>query len=222
MTWILLIASLIISNSCGVMDDVSQRLVIDTFSSNFTVSGCIPQGWYSSQQNVRMFSVVKDSGNCYVKIKSQGGNTSIGIRTNFDVLAYPLLSWKWRVHKLPKGAVESVRKRSDSAAGVYVIFHGALKLNRIIKYVWSTSLQKGVVTESPFNPNVKIVVLHSGNEVDLIGLWVNEIVNVENDYKRLFGSKPPSIDAVAILSDSDNTKSVAEADYDDFLISAIK
>ena len=126
------------------------------------------------------------------------------------------------MHNLPNGAAENVRKRSDSAAGVYVIFHGALKLNKIIKYVWSTTLQKGTLTESPFNSNVKIVVLKSGNEGNLLGQWVNEIVNVQSDYEKIFKAKPPIVEAVAILSDADNTESIAEADYDDFWISAIK
>jgi hypothetical protein len=169
-----------------------------------------------------MFSIVNDNGNRFVKIKSQGGNTSIGIRTSFDPVEYQLLNWRWRVYKLPRGAVENIRKRSDSAAGVYVIFHGVLKLNKIIKYVWSTSLQKGIVTESPFNPNVKIVVLKTGNEGDLLGQWVNETVNLWSDYERIFKSKPPIVEAVAILSDADNTESIAEADYDDFWISKIK
>lgn len=208
--------------SCEVFGVVDQRRLIDTFSECVSANRCIPCGWYSSQQNVRMFSVVNENGNSFVKIKSQGGNTSIGIRTGFNAMEYPRLSWKWRVHKLPRGAVENVRKRSDSAAGVYVIFHGVLKLNKIIKYVWSTSLQKGVVTESPFNPNVKIVVLKSGNEGNLLGQWVDEVVNVKSDYEKLFQSKPPIVEAVAILSDADNTESTAEADYDDFWISAIK
>jgi hypothetical protein len=83
-------------------------------------------------------------------------------------------------------------------------------------------LQKGIVTESPFNPNVKIVVLKTGNEGDLLGQWVNETVNLWSDYERIFKSKPPIVEAVAILSDADNTESIAEADYDDFWISKIK
>jgi hypothetical protein len=216
------IALLISFLSCEVYGEASLRRVIDTFSTCVTVNKCVPCGWYSSQSNVKMISIVNENGNCFVKIKSQGGNTSIGIKAGYDALLYPMLSWRWRVHKLPIGAAENVRKRSDSAAGVYVIFHGALRLNKIIKYVWSASLQKGIVAESPFNPNVKIIVLKSGDGNNLLGQWVDEIVNVQRDYEMIFKGKPPVVEAVAILTDADNTESTAEADYDDFWISAIK
>jgi hypothetical protein len=208
--------------SCEVYGEASLRRVIDTFSTCVEVNKCVPCGWHSSQSKVEMISVVNENGNRFVKIKSQGGNTSIGIRASYDALLYPMLSWRWRVHKLPSGAAENVRKRSDSAAGVYVIFHGAFKLNKIIKYVWSTSLRKGVITESPFNPNVKIMVLKSGDGNNTLGQWVDETVNVQRDYEMIFKEKSPVVEAVAILTDADNTESTAEADYDDFWISAIK
>lgn len=164
-----------------------------------------------------MFSVQKSDGNHYVKIKTRGGNTTIGCKIKGDISEYPFLCWKWRIHRLPSGAREDVKWISDSGAGVYVIFRGTLRLNRIIKYVWSSTLPEGTVTESPFNGRAKIKVLRSGE--GLLGSWVNEKVNVKEDYIKLFGSEPPDVEAIAIMSDADNTRSFVEADYDDFWIS---
>ena len=81
----------------------------------------------------------------------------------------------------------------------------------------SSTLPEGTVTESPFNGRAKIKVLRSGE--GLLGSWVNEKVNVKEDYIKLFGSEPPDVEAIAIMSDADNTRSFVEADYDDFWIS---
>lgn len=203
----------------GIANGYIERKVqvIDTFTSCVSIKRNIPCRWYATQKDVNMFSIHEENGNRFLKIKTSGGNTSLGIQCSFEVDKYRYLSWRWRVHSLPVGAREDKRKYSDSAAGVYVIFNGNLKLNRIIKYVWSTSLQEGVVTESPFNRRTKIVVLRSGDRHK--GEWVEERVDVFGDYQKIFGGEPPKVDGIAIMSDSDNTESSVEADYDDFLIS---
>lgn len=196
---------------------VEKTLVVDTFSACLSLQDGLPCGWYATQKNVHMFSLEEEEGNRFIKIKTAGGNTSLGIHFTFNTDTYRYLSWRWRVHQLPRDAREDKRKYADSAAGVYVIFNGKYRLNRIIKYVWSSTLEPGVVTESPFNRRTKIVVLRSGEAC--AGQWLEESVDVFSDYQRIFGSRPPPVEAIAIMSDSDNTESVVEADYDDFRIS---
>lgn len=198
--------------------DLKKIMVVDTFSSCLSFQNGLPCGWYATQRNVQMFSLEQEQdGNRFIKIKTAGGNTSLGIKFSYDVDTYHYLSWKWRVHQLPSRAREDLRRYSDSAAGVYVIFNGRMKLNRIIKYVWSSSLPRGAITESPFNRRTKIVVLRCGSNT--VGNWIEEKVDVYADYRRIFGTAPPEVQAIAIMSDSDNTESFVEADYDDFRIS---
>ncbi len=199
---------------------VEKTLVVDTFSSCLSLQDGLPCGWYATQKNVNMFSLQEEDGNRFVKIKTAGGNTSLGVHFSFDADTYRYLSWRWRIHQLPQGAREDKRRYADSAAGVYVIFNGKYKLNRIIKYVWSSTLEPGMITESPFNRRTKIVVLRSGEAS--AGQWLTENVDVFGDYQRIFGTRPPPVEAIAIMSDSDNTESVVEADYDDFRISVEK
>jgi len=47
---------------------------------------------------------------------------------------------------------------------------------------------------------------------------VPENRNVLEDYINAFGSQPPSVEGIAIQTDSDNTNSSASADFDDFFI----
>lgn len=199
--------------------NVCNVLVIDTFSSCLSMQSNIPCGWYATQKDINMFSINEENGNKYLKIKSSGGSTTIGMRYEIEVDRFRYLSWRWRVHKLPVKGREDRRRYSDSAAGVYVIFNGRMRMNRIIKYVWSSTLQPGVITESPFNRRTKIMVLRSGKSA--VG-WVEEVVDVYEDYKRIFGGEPPGVEGIAVMSDSDNTQSDVEADYDDFRISVVR
>lgn len=193
-----------------------NSILVENFSPGSTKDK-IPDGWRSTQKDLSMFSFGKEGDNFFTTVSSNRSCNSIGKRFASSPKEYPFLSWKWRVHKLPEGGTELKKDKNDSGAGIYVIFKGYLKLNPIIKYVWSSSLPVGTLTTSPYNKNAKIVVLESGPEKT--GQWVMEHVNVYEDYKRLFGGNPPDIEAFGILTDSDNTKSSALADYDDIFIS---
>lgn len=61
-----------------------------------------------------------------------------------------------------------------------------------------------------------MIAVESGS--DSLGYWITEKRNVYEDYRRLFGSNPPKVKAVAVMTDSDNTGGRAEAFYDDFVL----
>jgi hypothetical protein len=166
-----------------------------------------------------MLTIIQDKNERFVRLNTAGECTSFGKQVFFSTDSLPVLGWKWRIHKLPEGGCERKRETNDSGAGVYVIFKGKFKLNKIIKYVWSSTLPIGTTIESPFNKNTMIVVLQSGNEKT--GKWIDESVNIRNDFITLFATEPPPVIGIAILSDSDNTSSQAIADYDDFQASGI-
>ena len=144
----------------------------------------------------------------------------IGLPVTFCLHDYPLLSWRWRVTELPTGGDERAAATNDSAAGVYVVFKGGLGglLPRALKYVWSTAEPAGTALPSPLYPNARIIVLESGSAER--GTWKTETVNVADDYRRLFQSEPPEPQGIALLTDADNTRSRAVADYDDFRVLA--
>jgi hypothetical protein len=194
-----------------------DRIVIENFSPAPDKGKKIPKKWKASRDDLSMFSFGNENGNTFTTVSSTNDCTSMGTIYPYSSEQYPILSWKWRVRKLPDGATELERKKNDSGAGIYVIFKGAFKFNNIIKYVWSSSLPIGTQTVSPYNKNTKIIVLQSG--ADKTNRWQTESVNVYDDYKRLFGCKPPKVEGFGILTDSDNTKSSAIADYDDLILS---
>jgi hypothetical protein len=117
---------------------------------------------------------------------------------------------------VPAGGDEREKATNDSAAGVYVVFKGALGglVPRAVKYVWSAREPRGAAFPSPGYSTAQIVVLESGT--DGAGQWRTERVDVAADYRRLFKAEPPEVQGIAVLTDSDNTGTRAAADYDDF------
>jgi hypothetical protein len=193
-----------------------KRILIDTFSSCIDKKTALPCGWRATRSDVTMFSLQQEGGDYFVRIQTHGGCTAIGKRVHARPSEMSYLHWRWRVHILPTGGKENEKKKADSGAGVYVVFKGSFRLNTILKYVWSATLPMGTVTASPYNGRTKIIVLESGKEN--LGKWIPEAVNVNGDYKSAFHAPPPEIVAVGILSDADNTRSFAKADYDDFYL----
>jgi hypothetical protein len=194
-----------------------DKLVIETFTSGTEKNKPIPKGWKSSRKDVSMYSIKEENGKFFIHAETKNGCTSIGKRINFMAEEYPFLTWNWRVQNLPEGGMETAKKTNDSAGGLYVIFKGSFMFNNILKYVWSTSLPPGTVTSSPFNSRTKIIVLEGGSEK--AGKWIKETVNIKEDYKRVFGTEPPPVECIAILTSSNNTKSFAAADYADIQVS---
>lgn len=194
----------------------AQARVIVSFDGQRTA--VFPDGWKARDRAAaeRVYRVASEDGEQFLRAVANGESEQIGFPVSFDIEDYPLLSWRWRVRELPAGARERDAATNDSAAGVYVVFKGSLGglLPRAIKYVWSTREPQGTAIQSPGYSNSRIVVLETGAEH--LGTWLTETVNVLEDYRRLFGSEPPDMKGLALLTDADDTGSRASADYGAF------
>ena len=173
-------------------------------------AGTFPEGWKARGGDGSKVYTVKANQESYLEAKAIASAVAIAKKFDYDLKEYPFLSWQWRVLELPRGGDERHKKTGDSAAAIYVIFPGLIRPDNI-KYVWSSSLPIGTTTESPYNSKTKIVVLR--NQSSPLGPWVSEKVNVYEDYKRLFGREPKHVQAIGLMSDSDNTESRAQAHY---------
>jgi hypothetical protein len=108
-------------------------------------------------------------------------------------------------------------ERDDYAARIYVIFPSWIFSNmKSIEYVWSDDLPKGTIITSPYFANIKLIVVESGKKNN--DEWVFEERNIYDDYKRAFGTSPSGVGAIALMTDTDNTLSTAEALYTDIKV----
>jgi len=171
-----------------------------------------PPKWrYRSKKALKTYGIVKENGNYYLKAKSIKAGAQILKKFKVDLNEYPILSWKWRVQKFP-GEENNIDKRhQDDGAAVYAVFSGFFS-RKYLKYTWSNHHSKD--TQIDYSGSLKIFVLRDSKDKGTE--WIEEKRNIFADFKKVFGKNPPKMKAIAILTDSDQTESYAEADYDDF------
>jgi hypothetical protein len=94
------------------------------------------------------------------------------------------------------------------------VIYGKYPPHSTLNYVWTGTKVPERFVVSPYTDKACMVVLERGKEK--AGQWVEESVNVLEDYRQAFGKEPPAAVGLAVMSDSDNTKTNAEA-YLDFI-----
>ena len=137
----------------------------------------------------------------------------------YEAYEFTLLSRRWKAVHLPqKGDVHN-KETDDYGARVYVVFPRFLKWKtKTISYIWARTFPEGASIPNAWLPdNAVMIAAESGR--DSLGFWLSEKRNIYEDYKQLFGEEPPTVKAIAIMSDGDNTGGRAEAYYDDLKIS---
>ncbi len=133
-----------------------------------------------------------------------------------DLEQTPYLSWSWRVEQGLPRLEETSKAGDDYAARVYVVVDGGLFFWKTIavNYVWSSSQRVGSVWPNAFaGENAMLLALRSPEDGQ--GVWYTEKRNLREDFKRLFGREIRFIDAVAIMTDTDNSRGEARAWYGD-------
>ena len=174
----------------------------------------LPKGWalkvWHGRADVRL---IKDENRDVkvLRMRSEKASVSIYREVKLDLNKFPVLSWKWKVTKLPAGADARNVESDDQAAGIYVVFprFPSFINSLLIGYVWETSAPVGSILKSRKNPMVHYIVVRSG--MDDLDKWITEKRNVMDDYRRVFGSEAPKVGGIALMIDTDDTLSDAES-----------
>ncbi len=179
-----------------------------------TNSDQLPKGWalkvWHGKADVRLIRDYNRHAKV-LRMRSEKASVSIYREVKLDLKKFPVLSWKWKVTKLPKGADARNVESDDQAAGIYVVFprFPSFLNSRLIGYVWDTSAPEGSILRSRKNPMVHYIVVRSG--MDNLGRWITDKRNVMDDYFRVFGSEAPDVGGIALMIDTDDTLSHAES-----------
>lgn len=187
-----------------------------------------PPGWTSADdkqlkkhtEEAGYYRIVKEDGNTFLRATSAGNAFTIHKDvSNWDLNQYPYLRWRWRAKQFPKNANEKYIRSNDAAAAVYVIWKAsAIMKVKSIKFTWSSTLDAGTEVSKRFGLDHVRVLQNQKSEV---GEWIEETVDVRALFQRFYEVGADALEAplaIAVLSDSDATKSTAEADYDDFTL----
>jgi len=192
----------------------SECVAIEDFAK--AKAGEFPADWKPRKDAGKdVYKVVEEQGLRFLRAASKGLGIQAAKQVEWDLGAYPWLSWSWRPREFPKGGDERDSGANDSVLAVYLLVpYSRITGPKAMKYVWSEKVPVGTHLNSNYGLT-QVLVLKSG----LVGRdeWSEQKVNVLEDYKKYFGeSDTPRPAGIAVLTDSDDTKSSAQGDYASF------
>lgn len=184
------------------------------------------------------YELVEDGGRIVLRADSVASASGLVKPLDIDPVAYPVLSWEWKVNRtIAKGDVTK-KSGDDYAARIYITFaappeklsfiqrtklaairmvSGKTPPTAALAYVWGNRASVGSIHPNPYTSRVQMIVVDSG--ADHLNQWRSAHRNVVEDFKRAFGTDPPRISGVAVMTDSDNTGESATAWYGDISFS---
>ena len=142
------------------------------------------------------------------------------------------LSFSWQVQKLIEGADMSHRDHDDAPVRLVLAFDGDRGLfspkNAMLSelshaltgrpmpyatlmYVWCNQRPVGTVIHNPRTDRIRKLVVASGPEQ--LNQWLTYERDVRADFEHAFGEAPGPLIGIGIMTDSDNTRSHAQAWY---------
>jgi hypothetical protein len=184
-TGVLVVALLVgpVVASDATRPDGNQQLVLEDFA-RADMDG-FPVNW--ENESARSGSRAREA----YRVKSENGVGYLAVRgadqrikkkkIDWDPKSYPMLTWRWRLQKAPQGV--------EPIAVVYVSLDTDLLFIPVFtKYVWSATKPEGTMNEGGMFSGTEKVV-QSGRE-PTGGPWIEERVNVYEDFKRIHGHEP--------------------------------
>lgn len=187
-------------------------IVIENFAAG--TIGQFPAEWKPRKdEGKEVYAVQEEGGQRFLRAVARGLGVQAARAYEWELSEYPVLAWSWRPRQFPEAADERT-SANDSAAAVYVLVpHSRTRGPKAVKYVWSERVPVGERLSSN-GGLTQVRVLRSGANG---GAWQEERVNARDDYVQFFkASTPPRAAGIAVLTDADDTRSMASGDYADF------
>jgi hypothetical protein len=207
------------------------------FSAETARNG-MPNGW-------NFYRIAPYKKNTVYRLENYQGRTvlSANSKTSASGLAVKLrprpannlwLQWEWKALSAIPEADNVERYHDDAPLRILVAFDGNKsklplkeKLNfemanlisgqempyATLMYIWSGKSPVDTIINNAHTSRIKMIVVDSG--WDNLGDWHKHQRDLAADYKRAYGEAPGEVIGIALLTDTDNTKSETRAIYGD-------
>src|SRR5262245_48328800 len=113
-----------------------DRIVLENFAAS--VHGAVPIGWAVRAEEARqVYTVREEDGRRFLRAAVRGLGIQAGVKREWDLGRYPVLTWSWRPWEFPAGADERTWGGNDSVLAVYLLVASSSLLGpRAVKYIW--------------------------------------------------------------------------------------
>ncbi len=180
------------------------------------------------------YTIESSGPESYLKAESNASASALLYRREFNIYQYSRMRWRWRVENVYAHGDAKTKSGDDYPLRIYIVFkydpgkvgfmekvkykaakliYGEYPPHSSLNYIWANRKYEETIMTNAYTEKSKMVLLRGGDSNS--GKWLNEDVNIREDYERAFGEKPPPIASIAIMNDSDNTgeKSISYLDY---------
>ena len=207
------------------------------FSAETARNG-MPNGW-------NFYRIAPFKKNTVYRLESYQGKTvlSANSKTSASGLAVKLrprqasnllLQWEWKALNPIVNADNADGYADDAPLRILVAFDGnksklplkekmTFEMANLISgqempyatlmYIWSGKSPVDTIITNAHTSRIKMIVVDSG--WDNLGQWHKHQRDLAADYKRAYGEAPGEVIGIALLTDTDNTKSETRAFYGD-------
>ena len=187
--------------------------------SDFSASSL--EGWEEKQfKGSTSYQLTQIEDKKALLAESQNSASALIKKVHIDIRKYPFLNWIWRIENRLVTENEKNKSGDDYAVRIYVVIDGGVFIwrTKAVNYVWANQASRGEIWKNAFaGKNALMIALR--NRQDKLSTWYNEKRNVYEDLKRLFGTEFHFIDAIAVMTDTDNSNGQAKAYYGDIYFS---
>ena len=195
-----------------------EKLMIGSFSS-----GSLDH-WESKEfKGQTNYQLVDLAGTRVLKAESASSASGLFKEQRIDLQKTPVMSWRWHIkNRLGNNINEQTKAGDDYAARVYVVISGGLAFweSKAINYVWSSTSPVGKVWPNAYaGDKGKMMMIALRSSTDKTDTWYSEKRNILTDLKQQFGEEIRYIDAVAIMTDTDDSLGKTTAYYGDIYFS---
>jgi hypothetical protein len=227
----------LVLTGCSIQAEEIAAPLIPTFSRQ-PLDAQAPRGWstvtFRKSPRHTQYSLVSDDGTVVVRAHAQASASALSHRLHADSQRFPILRWRWKIEHVLAHSDMARKRGDDYPARVYVTFDIDSKRASMSErmryraaqlmfgqdlpyaglcYVWDTHAAIGTIAPNAYTANVRMIVVESGPE--RTGRWIQEQRNILDDYRAAFGSDPPPLSGIAIMTDTDDTGESVTAWYGD-------
>ncbi len=178
------------------------------------------------------FEYVVEEGRDAVAAKAQSSASMLRQVMRVEPAALGRIKFSWKLPDLIQYADMSLREFDDSPVRVVLAFEGdrskfsgknamLSELAHVLTgeplpyatlmYVWCNTCEPGSVILNPHTDRIRKLPLESGP--GKLNRWMDYERAVHADFVKAFGEEPGALTSISIMTDTDNTKSVARAWY---------
>ena len=178
------------------------------------------------------FKYVVEEGRDAIAAHAQSSASMLRQTTRVESVALGHIKFSWKLAELIQYADMSLREFDDSPVRVVLAFEGDRSrfsqknamLSELahlltgepmpyatLMYVWCNSCEPGTVIHNPHTDRIRKMPLESGP--GNLKRWLDYERAVRADFVKAFGEEPGALTSISIMTDTDNTKSRAQAWY---------